>query len=508
MFIEEKSLSLFSKYISRPTQYMQNVLILLDDISLWKPYYPTESVIAASDYLQQKSFTQPNLVINLCSEIGYNSEGYYCSLLATARGHRVIPTPEVLNKLESGAGIRMDSAMHKMCYNWIEKNRITSDIWYLNIYFGVCAEPGLEKIARFIFDNYPYPVLRVALNNKNKNQIESIQPLSISELSDEQQSHFAEALDRFNRKVWRNPRTKKSSRYDLAILYNPSEAFPPSNKKALGKFVDISKKMNINAELITEDDALRLMEFDALFIRQTTALNHFTYQIAQKAKQADMVVIDDPLSIIRCTNKVYLNELLVREGISAPKSKLIFRTEPYTYEEITESLGSPFIVKIPDGSFSYGVKKVENEQEYHKMLADFFSKSAILLAQEYLPTEFDWRIGILNGEPLYACKYFMAKGHWQIYYHNLSGKSRAGMAEAVPMYKVPKEILRNALKATSFIGKGLYGVDLKMINGKGVIIEINDNPSIDHGIEDAILGDELYYRILNEFVRNLENKHH
>jgi len=486
---------------------MQNVLILLDQLSIWKPYYPTESIITASEYLKHQSESDPNLVINLCGDISYNSEGYYCSLLATARGHRVIPSPEVLNKLESGAGLRMDSSLHKLCHSWIEKQKITDEIWHLNVFFGTCTEPGLEKIARFVFDNYPYPILRVALNTKSKNQIEAIMPLQLVDLTDEEQNHFAEALNRFNRKVWRNPRTKKVPRYDLAIYHDPNEAFPPSNKKALAKFVDIAKKMNINAELITEQDLLRLMEFDALFIRQTTALNHITFQVAQKAKQADMVVIDDPLSIIRCTNKVYLNELLAREGISAPKSTLIFKSNTISFDEVAGLLGAPFIVKIPDGSFSHGVKKVKKSDDYEQFLNEYFERSSIVLAQEYLPTDFDWRIGVLNGEPLYACKYYMAKGHWQIYYHKNSGKSRSGMAEAIPIYKVPKAILRTAVKATSLIGKGLYGVDLKMINDKAVIIEINDNPSIDHGVEDTILGDELYYRIINHFVQSLENKH-
>jgi len=220
-----------------------------------------------------------------------------------------------------------------------------------------------------------------------------------------------------------------------------------------------------------------------------------------------MVVVDDPLSIIRCTNKVYLNELLEKEGIPSPKSELIFRTNPLDYAVVSQSLKEPFIVKIPDGSFSLGVKKVNNKEEYIETISTYFTKSSILLAQEYLPTDFDWRIGVLNGEPLYACKYFMAKGHWQIYYHQSSGKSRSGMAETIPIYKVPKPILRNAIKATSLIGSGLYGVDLKMINDKGVVIEINDNPNIDYGVEDAIMGDELYYRILNHFVRHLEQKH-
>lgn len=114
---------------------------------------------------------------------------------------------------------------------------------------------------------------------------------------------------------------------------------------------------------------------------------------------------------------------------------------------------------------------------------------------------------MLGGEPLFACKYHMAKGHWQIYLHSDNGKSKAGLVDTIPIYQVPQQVLKTAVKATSLIGKGLYGVDLKVVNGKAVVIEINDNPSIDHGIEDAILGDELYYRIINHFVRSLETQH-
>jgi glutathione synthase/RimK-type ligase-like ATP-grasp enzyme len=265
--------------------------------------------------------------------------------------------------------------------------------------------------------------------------------------------------------------------------------------------------MNINAELITAEDSNRLMEFDALFIRQTTELNHATFHLAQKAAQADLVVIDDPISIIRCTNKVYLKELLDKEQIKTPNSILLFNSNQNSYEQISEQLGTPIVIKIPDGSFSHGVKKVKNKEEFDITLENLFKKSAILLAQEYIPTDFDWRIGILNKEPIYACKYYMAKGHWQIYNHKSSGKSSSGNYETVPIYQVPKNVIRTALKATSLIGKGLYGVDLKQIDGNCFIIEINDNPNIDFGVEDAILGDELYGKILREFVIRLEQKH-
>lgn len=487
---------------------MNNVLILLDSLSDWEPYCKTSSLLTVSDYLKSKSAEKDRKsVINLSNDYSYNSEGYYCSLLAQTRGHKVIPDVEIINKVETGTGVRMDRNLQKLCYQWIQKNNITDDLWSLNIYFGTCKEKGLERIARFIFENYQAPLLRVSFNTRSRNQIESVQFLPISQLNDEEQNYFADALDRFNKRIWRTPKSTRPSRYSLAILHDPEEKFPPSNKQAINKFLELAKKMDIHAELITEEDVTRLMEFDALFIRTTTSLNHYTFHLSQLAAQNGMAVIDDPVSIIRCTNKVYLKELFEKEKIPAPVSTLIFRSNENRYEDIIAHVGTPFVLKIPDGSFSIGMKKVSNETECREALNLLFEKSAILLAQEFTPTEFDWRIGILNGEPLFACKYFMAKNHWQIYCHYESGRSRCGLVETIPIYQVPRKVLETALKAASIIGKGLYGVDMKVVNDRAIVIEINDNPSIDHGLEDAVLGDELYYRLLNHFGRTLEMKY-
>ena len=49
-------------------------------------------------------------------------------------------------------------------------------------------------------------------------------------------------------------------------------------------------------------------------------------------------------------------------------------------------------------------------------------------------------------------------------------------------------------------------MDVKEINGKGYVIEVNDNPNIDSGIEDKYLGDDLYRLIMTEFLRRMENR--
>ena len=99
---------------------------------------------------------------------------------------------------------------------------------------------------------------------------------------------------------------------------------------------------------------------------------------------------------------------------------------------------------------------------------------------------------------------------WQkvIYCHYDSGRSRCGLVDTIPIYQVPRVVLDTAIKAANLIGKGLYGVDLKMVDDKAYVIEINDNPSIDHELEDAIIGDEMYYRLLNHFEQALEMKHY
>ena len=106
--------------------------------------------------------------------------------------------------------------------------------------------------------------------------------------------------------------------------------------------------------------------------------------------------------------------------------------------------------------------------------------------------------------PLYACKYYMAKGHWQIYNWTSENTENWGESETLPVEEVPEIVIKTAVKAASLIGDGLYGVDLKMIGDQVYVIEINDNPNIDEGIEDLVLKDELYNKIVKSIFNRIE----
>ena len=197
----------------------------------------------------------------------------------------------------------------------------------------------------------------------------------------------------------------------LAILLTPDQAPYPSSAPAIQKFITAADRLGMDAEIITMADAGRLHEFDGLFIRDTTRIRHYTYDIARQAASAGIVVIDDPDSILRCTNKAFLAEIFLRHGIPTPRTMLIHAGN---VGDIIPTLGLPCVLKRPDGAFSAGVVRVNTEQDLVAKVQSLLDHSAIVVGQEYLPTAFDWRVGVLEGRAIFACKYYMAAGHWQI----------------------------------------------------------------------------------------------
>ena len=487
---------------------MSNVLIVVDRLEDWEPYYPSDLVISFDQYLALKSAPNQRVrVINLCSDYSYLSQGYYCSLLAEARGHHVIPPSKVLNDVCSPLLYQLNVEEVFSTLNRLYRNGGHPEELEFKTYFGQVVEPSFKTLAKVIFERFPAPIISITLKYFNGSWvIADLRVIDHKSLSDSEETAFGEALDNFSQEVWRPKKARKQARYDMAILVNEAEQFPPSNPAAIKKFMQAGKNQGVDVEVISPDDFMRLPEFDALFIRETTSMEHHTYRFAKKAESMGLVVIDDPNSILRCTNKIYLADLFNATGVPAPRTLIINRDRPEQLDDAAMNLGFPIVVKIPDGSFSRGVIKAEDIEDLRAKVKPLFEESSLLLAQEFLYTDFDWRIGILNNRALYACRYYMVKDHWQIYRHKdeQNEKTKAGGFDTLPTFEVPKAVLQAALKATKQIGNGFYGVDVKQSGDKAYVIEVNDNPSIETGVEDEFLGNELYSLIIQEFVRRME----
>ncbi|TLP73752.1 RimK family alpha-L-glutamate ligase [Pseudomonas nitroreducens] len=493
-----------------PSARSSQVLIIVERKEDWASYIPSEDMLTAREYLEdsrQFDAGKRFQVINLCRNYKYLGHGYYCSLLAEARGHKVIPSVRTISELakKSLYGLALDG-LEKTLERALDQHPCAStDGFTLRLYFGRTDLAPLQPIARQLFEAFPCPILLVDFRRTDAWHIAGVRPGALHKLRENQEDQFADALDRFSRRVWRQPNSRRLARYDLAILHNPAESLPPSNAGALENFIRVGRQLGVDVELIEKKDYARLAEYDALLIRETTRVDDHTYRFAKKAEREGLIVMDDPASILRCTNKVYLTDLLRGQGLGMPDTEILYKDNPQELERVGTRLGFPLVLKIPDGCFSRGVYKVEDAQQLRSVSAELFEHSVLLLAQEYLYTEYDWRIGILNRKPVFACQYFMSRGHWQIVEHKAGGEV-IGECRTLPVESAPPAVVELALKTASLIGDGLYGVDLKQVDGEVVVIEVNDNPNLDAGIEDACLKDDLYRQVLEEFIRRLELK--
>jgi glutathione synthase/RimK-type ligase-like ATP-grasp enzyme len=484
-------------------------LIVINQPKKWNFQIPGVDIVSPREYLTGEKFFQSEnyKIFNLSKSYRYQSEGYYVSLLAMARGHKIMPGIATIQNMKSQAVIKViDHDIDDLIQKSLAKAK--GDKYTLSIYFGKNLAVKNDKLSLQLFNLFRAPLLRAFFQFDSKDKkwhLNQISPIPASEIPDDHRPYVEEfAKEYFTSKRFESSKPKNSWKpYTLAILLNPEDPHPPSDEKAIQRFVKAAEKKNFNVHLISKDDYGKIPQYDGLFIRETTSVNHHTFRFSQRAAAEGLVVIDDPESIIRCTNKVYLAELLRYNQVPTPKTIVISKDN---VEDVANTLTYPSILKEPDGAFSLGVIKVNDAPEFLQISKKMLGKSDLIIAQEFTPTEYDWRVGIIDKKPLYVSKYFMAKNHWQIYDHNLDTQENFGDSETIPVEKAPPGLIKTALRASNLIGDGLYGVDLKQVGNEFYVIEVNDNPSIDSDTEDTHLKEKLYEEIMDVFLRRIEKK--
>ncbi len=273
----------------------------------------------------------------------------------------------------------------------------------------------------------------------------------------------------------------------------------PREQDALQNFKQAAEKSGNQFSFLFRENISEIPNYDAVFIRATTDPLFTSYIVSKTAYEYGLKVIDDPESIKICANKIHQYALF--EKYDVPRIPTMFLSKDDLHhkkiEQIFNILGKPVVIKAPYTSFSRYVEKAACETSFREVAKRFFKKSDCLAIQKFTPTAFDWRVGVLGNDLLYVCKYMIPKGKWK-HGAKLRGKPTVVWGRTVSLQKkdMPPRLREVALKACSVIGKGLYGVDLKEVNGDYVVVEVNDNPSIYAGSEDS--GDsDIYQRIIS-----------
>jgi glutathione synthase/RimK-type ligase-like ATP-grasp enzyme len=481
------------------------VLFVVNRQQEWPFEIAGSSAIAARTYLTDPAYSVgiDGQLVNLCRCDRYQGRGYYVSLLAEARGHLPLPDVKTIEDLQSPALVDLLAAdIEPLVQDALQSDPRAQ--LQIDGYFGRDPTDAHPAVSRQLFTLVRAPLLRAQFEQQNGRwRLTGVAALGIADVPLQQRALLVEAAtDYIN--GYRTPRVgaSDSERPALAILHDPGQGEAPSNPAAIERFVRAAAQVGFDAEVIDRHAIQRLAEFDALFIRDTTNVNHYTYEFSRAAAAQGLVVIDDPDSILKCTNKVYLNELMARHHVPVPRTLIV---HPDNIDQIVPTLGLPCILKEPDSAFSLGVRKVETEAALKRCVDDMLKESELIIAQQFLPTTFDWRVGVLDGRPLYVCQYFMAPGHWQVIKRETEQRVE-GRTVTLSVGETPEIVVRTALRAANLIGNGLYGVDLKQTGSQCHLIEVNDNPNIDHGNEDQVLEGALYREVMGVFARRVRER--
>jgi glutathione synthase/RimK-type ligase-like ATP-grasp enzyme/gamma-glutamyl:cysteine ligase YbdK (ATP-grasp superfamily) len=508
---------------------------------------PEGMAVPADRYLEGgEGLAEPGaVVVNLCRSWKYGGKGYYVSLLADARGQHPVPSVEVSEGFADGYGLFRtlqeagvatvdpeemrarrraakaapppeegaddDEAPRAFPVplvrvqeegGWTVRPAAEEETAETLVFLGSAADARFRNTALAVYREWPAPVLRLQLvREEGEWKVTALAPVPPHRLGAEDHARLCGALADQKRIVRRGTEPpREERRASIAVLHDPDDLFSPSSPETLDRLERVAARKNVHVRRIGLDELHKLPEYDALWIRALTGVSEPSFQFALRAEALGIPVVDDSQSIIRCGNKVFLEELLRREGIPTPRTRILTRHTPW--EQVAE-LGSPLVIKLPDGSFSAAVHKVSTRDEFRRRADDMFRRSPLIIAQEFLPTEYDWRIGVLGGRILFACRYHMARGHWQVRTEK-GGKERYGRVEAVPRGEAPHAVVQTALRAARLIGDGLYGVDIKETPDGPVVIEINDNPNLDVGYDDAADGAAIYEDLVDFFVRRIE----
>ena len=327
--------------------------------------------VTADQYLEGgEAHTEPGaVVVNLCRSWKYGSKGYYVSLLADARGQLPIPSVDVseafgdayaLFRALQEAGVstvdpeemraRRRSAARSSAPveeesdedeapralpvpivrvqeegGWACRPASGEEAAETLVFLGSAADARFRNTALAVYREWPAPVLRLQLVREDGEwKVTAVAPVPPHRLEEDDRRQLCEALADQKRIVRRGREApREERRASIAVLVDPDDVFSPSSPETLDRLERIAQRMNVHVRRIGLDELHKLPEYDALFIRALTGVSEPAFQFALRAEALGMPVVDDSQSIIRCGNKVFLEELLRRESVATPRTRIV-----------------------------------------------------------------------------------------------------------------------------------------------------------------------------------------
>src|SRR5205807_9782394 len=190
---------------------MTGWVILVDQPKDFPNAETPHKVITTSDYLARpKLFEGRPKLVNLSRSYAYQSKGYYASLLAEARGHRIVPTVETMLELREAKLYE-----HALPELEDELNRCARRADYqpegelkLLVCFGIAGDTRFEAFGRLLFDWFRCPALEITIEPGHWLSIDRIRPRNLTRLANGEAAFFRESLHQHTKREWLDPKAR------------------------------------------------------------------------------------------------------------------------------------------------------------------------------------------------------------------------------------------------------------------------------------------------------------
>jgi L-2-aminoadipate N-acetyltransferase (EC 2.3.1.-) len=181
-------------------------------------------------------------------------------------------------------------------------------------------------------------------------------------------------------------------------------------------------------------------------------------------------VLNDSLTLMRCENKAITLSLLVKSGVSVPRTAIAFSKEKAL--EMARKLGYPVVIKPIEGSWGRMVAKAVDDDSLYSLM-EYQDYTTLQFRTAYVIQEFvrkpdrDIRIFVI-GDEVPVGIYRVNKANWKT--------NTALGAKAEPL-KIDPELRELAMKVKDVIGGFFLGIDVFEDQDRGYVVnEVNGVP--------------------------------
>ena len=203
-------------------------------------------------------------------------------------------------------------------------------------------------------------------------------------------------------------------------------------------------------------------------------------------------------ALVRSRDKLRSLQILSRAGLGLPKT--VFTNFARNVDPILETLGTPVVLKILEGTQGLGVVLAENRNAAKSVIEAFHSLKVRIIMQEFIAEAkgADIRAFVVDGKVVGAMKRQAKEGEFRSNLH------QGGSASVVRLNAEEKE---TALRAAKAMGLGVAGVDMLQSKRGPLVMEVNSSPGLE-GIEKAtgkdIAGKIIQYMERNQFRNGIQ----